>query len=1089
VNAEPSSAPPPEVAATAVDERNPWLGLASFTEETRAYFYGREDEVAELARRVQRKLLTVLFGQSGLGKTSILRAGLVPRLRGQGYCPVYVRVDYGHDAPEPAAQIKQAIARTATRSGEWTQVGVAAEGESLWEFLHHRDDVLRDESGNTLIPLLIFDQFEEIFTLAQTDDFGRARAARFIADLADLVENRAPKSLEAKLDADDTLAERFDFARSDYRVLIALREDYLAPLEGLKGAMPSITQNRLRLAPMTGSQALIAVMRPGKGLVSEEVAAAIVRFVAGGAELANAEVEPSLLSLICRELNDARIEQGRDEISLDLLAGSHATILSNFYERALADQPAAVRRIIEDQLLTASGYRENIAEERLVSALATAGAAPETLAVLVNRRLLRIEERLDVRRVELTHDVLCGVVKASRDLRHEREKGEATERLLAEQRARELAARHALVRARQVASVCAVLAIAAIFAAVLAYLSTQRAHRAERLADQTRAAAEQARAGAEHLLGYLSDDFNRELVSFGRINVIAEFSHQQIEYFHSLPPALQGPETTRNGAVAMVYYARANRQLGDLDTASKNAAEAARLLEQLQRGGDHSEATTIALTLAYAAQATVKDSQNDSDGVILGKRAVDLLRPVAEAPGASVAARRAYVDALGRYGYEETASNQFKDAIAILTQARQIATDLGARTLSDIDMAADYAEAGAWLVGCLDGLGRDAEAQSVGDEAIAIADKVLEQRPGYRLALHAQQVVEGALGTVAQNALNPAGMQRYSTLDGQVSTTLLQLDPHNVVSLNNLGVAHQEMGDALWAAGRLHDAIGSYLKSLDDYGRATVGGASFVIIRAYDMAITSYYQAQMGDAAGAQATIASGRPYAEKFRKTETPGSIAQNIVDNLLTASSAAAALERDDLPIAQHIAWDTATSLQSAKASGEWQDAEKNISLYFALHVAGRAEYLLGNFPAAERAERGALEARKHWPSEATSDRRQLGELSIWLALALARQGRLDEAAREIAPVVEFQRELAARNRGDQWQPVELASALYAQAMADRSQRAKLLQEAAGVLDHVSPTLRSLHDVRNWRTRITEAMHATAAREMPAAPLRGVG
>ena len=56
-------------------------------------------------------------------------------------------------------------------------------------------------------------------------------------------------------------------------------------------------------------------MGPGGELVSQEVAEAIVRFVAGGAEMRNAEVEPSLLSLICRELNDARIAQGRDEIS------------------------------------------------------------------------------------------------------------------------------------------------------------------------------------------------------------------------------------------------------------------------------------------------------------------------------------------------------------------------------------------------------------------------------------------------------------------------------------------------------------------------------------------------------------------------------------------------------------------------------------------------------------------------------------------------------------------------------------------------------------------------------------------------------
>src|ERR1700722_7734297 len=101
MNALPDTPSGVGLGAAAVDERNPWLGLASFTEETRAYFYGREDEVAELSGRVQRKLLTVLFGQSGLGKTSILRAGLVPRLRAQGYCPIYVRIDYAREAPEP----------------------------------------------------------------------------------------------------------------------------------------------------------------------------------------------------------------------------------------------------------------------------------------------------------------------------------------------------------------------------------------------------------------------------------------------------------------------------------------------------------------------------------------------------------------------------------------------------------------------------------------------------------------------------------------------------------------------------------------------------------------------------------------------------------------------------------------------------------------------------------------------------------------------------------------------------------------------------------------------------------------------------
>ena len=126
---------------------------------------------------------------------------------------------------------------------------------------------------------------------------------------------------------------------------------------------------------------------------------------------------------------------------------------------------AAVRRFIEDELLTESGFRESIAEERVRKAFAEVGAAPDALATLVDRRLLRIEERLDVRRVELTHDVLCSVVRASRDLRHEREARDEAERKLAAQRARERATRKALVRARQIAAVCAVLAIGAVASA------------------------------------------------------------------------------------------------------------------------------------------------------------------------------------------------------------------------------------------------------------------------------------------------------------------------------------------------------------------------------------------------------------------------------------------------------------------------------------------------------------------------------------------------------------------------------------------------------------------------------------------------
>ena len=1087
---DPATVDPATVDTAAVDERNPWIGLASYTEETQAYFYGREDEVAELARRVQRKLLTVLFGQSGLGKTSILRAGLVPRLRTQGYCPVYVRVDYGRDAPEPAEQIKQAIARAATRSGEWTRVGVAAAGESLWEFLHHRDDVLRDESGATLTPLLIFDQFEEIFTLAQSDDFGRARAARFIADLADLVENRAPQSLEAKLDADDSMAEHFDFARSDYRVLIALREDYLAPLEGLKASMPSITQNRLRLAPMTGNQALIAVMRPGRRLVSEEVAAAIVRFVAGGAELANAEVEPSLLSLICRELNDARIAQGRAEISLDLLAGSHASILSTFYERALADQPAAVRRIIEDQLLTASGFRENIAEERLLSSLAAAGAAPDTLALLVNRRLLRIEERLDVRRVELTHDVLCGVVKASRDRRQQREAREATERLLAEQRERELAARHALVRARQVAAVCAVLALCALIAALLAYWSTQRAHRAERLAEQTRLNAEQARGQAEQLLGYLTDDFARELESSGRLDVAAELAKREVDYFHALPAGLKRPDTVRNGALALLQYAKAERTLGDLGAATSADNEALALLGQLRQNGDNSEATTIALARGTQIQARILANQGSPDALPTDQSAVELLKPIATAPNASLAARRAYMDVVFFLGYLQMQNQTMNDqAAATLQQSMELAAQLGGRDLSDINMAAMYAESATWRITALIAMGRGNEAKQVAAESVPIAQQVLTLRPGHRIALHALEVTQSALTELAMGELRPLDALTLGKQGEATAQTLVTLDPKNTISYNNLAAARMDLGEASWAAGQPRESLEYYRKAIADMGHAESAGAEFVLNQLFPLSVMAGRQADLGDTAGADTALASAAKFVTALHASEPAGSPLPLFGECNLHIGQQAGALWRGDLAGSRRLGAEIVSIIQDIKPQGGFQDFYKNACLFFPDRLKGEAEYLLGDYPAAESTLRQALDARKHWPVSNDNDRRDVAEVNTVLALALAGQHRGGEARSIIDPISRFHRELATRNHGDQQQHVELARTLYAQAIIEPAKRAALLREAATLLDAVPPQMQGLRSVQLWRVRVREAARAVAAAGKRVTPSRGAG
>jgi hypothetical protein len=69
----------------------PWPGLDAFSEALQAFFFGRAAETEELYRRIRGETVTLLFGQSGLGKTSLLRAGLTPRLRA-AFLPVFVRL-------------------------------------------------------------------------------------------------------------------------------------------------------------------------------------------------------------------------------------------------------------------------------------------------------------------------------------------------------------------------------------------------------------------------------------------------------------------------------------------------------------------------------------------------------------------------------------------------------------------------------------------------------------------------------------------------------------------------------------------------------------------------------------------------------------------------------------------------------------------------------------------------------------------------------------------------------------------------------------------------------------------------------------
>ena len=405
---------------------NPWPGLDPFDEADREYFYGRAAESGELLRMVRREPLTVVFGRSGLGKTSVLKAGLFPLLRGQDCLPVYVRLDHAEGVPTLCEQIFRDLQTACT--ADHVEAAQPAGKESLWSFFHRRDVEFWSGRNRPVTPVIVFDQFEEIFTLGQESGESRARSAAFLSELGDLVENRPPSAVTEELEAEPTVARRFNFKHSTVKLVLSFREDFLAEIEGLKDRIPSLMYNRFRVLAMSGTQAYEVITRAGGHLVSDEVARRIIRLAwknepsppVETSDFPGIEIDPALLSVVCSELNHKRqqVTPPLDCITPASLEGADREILSGFYERGMAGLDPRVRAFVEDELITERGYRDSHALE---DAQGLPGVTLSAIDSLIRRRLLRVDDRQSVPRIELTHDVLARVVRESRDTRRVRE--------------------------------------------------------------------------------------------------------------------------------------------------------------------------------------------------------------------------------------------------------------------------------------------------------------------------------------------------------------------------------------------------------------------------------------------------------------------------------------------------------------------------------------------------------------------------------------------------------------------------------------------------------------------------------------------
>lgn len=411
--------------------KNPWLGLESYQEHQT--MYGRNVEIAELYQYVVNNKETLLFGKSGVGKSSIINAGILPVVRRQGYVPVVVRLDHSNQQPyvlQLSGQIKEAVAVSDCTITKPT------DQQLLWEYFHtHR--FCNKTTGEPCKLLVIFDQFEEIFTLQKKvgerkNFFKELRDVlnnvmpREVADEEQSSDNESPKTTEKKVisgfsdieaffdDIDDVATNPANKYIDDNVVhfIFTIREDSLSEFEYYTAKIPTLKQHRYYLRPLNEEQAREIIMNPCPGLVSLDVAKLIIAKIVGTSDFEldgepEIDVEATLLSLYMNRYYEGMVADNASVISADLVNKAGEVIIQRFYEDSIAFLSQEKQESLGQIFLTPDGRRDN----KSYSYVKPKYLTEEEIRKLVDEKHLLHEFPMHGdQRLELMHDVLCPVV-------------------------------------------------------------------------------------------------------------------------------------------------------------------------------------------------------------------------------------------------------------------------------------------------------------------------------------------------------------------------------------------------------------------------------------------------------------------------------------------------------------------------------------------------------------------------------------------------------------------------------------------------------------------------------------------------------
>lgn len=414
-------------------------GVKPFTEGEQHIFFGRKTDTDKLFKLINLEKLVLLYSKSGLGKSSLLNAGVIPKLKEEtDFIPLSIRL--GANSQNSICPVKTALAKLPDAKENKILKKLNIKEETLWTRMKALQAVADKESKSYI---LFFDQFEELFT------YSKEEIKQFKEQLSDMLYAKVPsdirRELSQKLKEDDKFLSdselEYIYRQPEIKVVLSIRSDRMSQLNQLTDYLTDILKNYYELGSLDKKSAIEAITKPAnrssKLFLSEpfyftdKVIDKILNYLTDNE---NKSIETFQLQTVCQYAENLAIEKQLmfDAKTKSLMVnpndlGDLKNVFRSHYDNLISklnnpQKERAARILIENKLII-DNNRVSLPD---VVVLKEEGIDKELIYYLHDvHHLIRSEPNTTgTISYELSHDTLVAPILQAKKEREEREEEE-----------------------------------------------------------------------------------------------------------------------------------------------------------------------------------------------------------------------------------------------------------------------------------------------------------------------------------------------------------------------------------------------------------------------------------------------------------------------------------------------------------------------------------------------------------------------------------------------------------------------------------------------------------------------------------------